>query len=63
MCEVPEGHLGRGADQNIGDIEARALFGPDGCGKTPYLDKLGLEELANRSVNRGFTPQGAGNSI
>ena len=43
-----------GADQSVGDIKARALFGPDGHGKTTHLDKLDLEELADRDVNRGF---------
>jgi len=37
---LPEGHLGRGADQNVGDIETRARFGPDGRGKTPHLGAI-----------------------
>ncbi len=40
ICEVPEGHQGRGADQNVGDIETRARLGPDGCGKTPHLGAI-----------------------
>jgi len=29
-----------GTDQNADDIETRALFGPDGCGKTTHLGAI-----------------------